>query len=121
MSETKRKVCRVLGYLLCILPATLSALEHFPLWLGKTESCLSLLCILLLALCLWPLKRGLERVQKNPSAWVLWLCLFVFLKVTLPLAQGLFAVAGVALPFSLLGAVFFRLSRRGVKESERND
>lgn len=121
MTKTKRRLLKAIGYALCVVPASLSALEHFPLWLGETKSSLSLFGILLLLLCLWPFKRGLKRVWKNPSIWMLWLCLYVFLKLLLPLARGLFAVAGVALPFSLLGAVCFRLSRIGIKECETHD
>ena len=118
MTKTKRQLLKAMGYALCVVPATLSALEHFPLWLGDTKTSLSLFGVILLALCLWPFKRGLKKVWKNPSLWMLWLCLYLFLKLLLPLAQGLFAVAGVALPFSLLGAVCFRLSRMGIRESE---
>jgi len=121
MTKTKRKLLKAMGYALCVVPAALSALEHFPLWLSETKSSLSLLGVLLLALCLWPFKRGLKKVWKNPSIWMLWLCLYIGLKLTVPLAQGLLAVAGVALPFSLLGAVCFRLSRMGIRESEPHD
>ena len=121
MTTAKRRLLKAIGYALCVVPATLSALEHFPLWISETKTCLSLLGVLLLALCLWPFKRGLQKVWKNPSVWMLWLCLYVFLKLTIPLAQGLFAVAGVALPFSLLGAVCFRLSHMGIREREERD
>ena len=121
MTKTKRKLLKAMGYALCVVPASLSALEHFPLWLSETKSSLSLLVVLLLAICLWPFKRGVQKVWKNPSIWMLWLCLYIGLKLTVPLAQGLLAVAGVALPFSLLGAVCFRLSRIGIKECEPHD
>ena len=118
MHEGKKRALRALGYVFCILPAALAALEHFPLWLSESKSGVSLLGVLVLFLCLLPFKRGVLSLWKNPSAWFLWLCLLVFLKVALPLAEGLLAVAGVAFPCSLLGALCFRLAQRLHKEGE---
>ena len=38
MTKTKRKLLKAMGYALCVVPAALSALEHFPLWLGDTKA-----------------------------------------------------------------------------------
>lgn len=121
MTQAKKRWLKALGYVLCVVPAALATMEHFPLWFSKTQATVSVLSVAVLLLCMVPFRRGLRAMWKNPSAWFLWLCLLLILKLTAPLSQGLLAVAGVAFPTSLLGALCFRLARIPVKESQTND
>ncbi len=110
---TKRSLLfKIIGICLCTLPAAIATLAHFPLWLGEERTAVSALSVAVLALCAIPFRRVLKRVFRSPSAWQLWLVLWILLSVLNPIIVGLRAVCAVACPSSLLGAVFFRLARK---------
>ena len=103
---------RVAGYGLCILPALLSSLEHFPLWFSDRESTLSVLALLLLTLVALPFWKTLKEALKSPSAWTVWFLLWLLLSLFRNVIDGLIAVSLVAFPFSMLGALCFALAKR---------
>ncbi|MBO5788884.1 MAG: hypothetical protein J6R42_02945 [Clostridia bacterium] len=119
MRHHKAFIFTLIGYIFSILPPVLVAIEHFPLWIkaGEKSTC-SALGVMVLLLCLIPLKRGISQALRSPAAWQMWLILFLVLYFTQYIAQGLMAVALVAFPFSVLGAIMFRLAKK-CKEEER--
>ena len=110
---SKAKWLKAIGYLLSTVPPMLATLEHFPLWLsqGKTTA-FSLLGLVLLLLCLIPFRRGFKAWLSTPSAWKMWLLLWAVLYFSQNIFEGLLAVATVALPSSLLGALSFQLAKK---------
>jgi len=113
---TKRTIFRALGYLFCLLPPVLAILEHFPLWAREGgKPMLSGIALLLLLVAVIPLRRGLRVALRawlsSPSAWTVWGVLWL---LTEWLGRISVAVADIALcgtVSSLIGALFFRLSR----------
>ncbi|MDD6981544.1 MAG: hypothetical protein PUJ21_07405 [Clostridia bacterium] len=114
----RAKIYKAVGLALCVLPPALTALSYFPLWLEKRESTFSLLSVCVLFLCALPFHRILREKLKSPSAWQMWLILLILLSLFRNIIDGLRAVACVAVPTSLLGAVFFALAKR---ETARNE
>ncbi len=112
MTNKKQTVYKILGILLCVLPAAITALAYFPLWIQDGKSTISVLSLLILALCAIPARRILKRVLRSPSAWQLWLALWILTSVLDPIISGMRAVSAVAFPTSVLGALFFRLARK---------
>lgn len=110
--NVKSLVYNILGYVLCIVPATICTLTQFPLWMQDRNSCLSLLSLGVLGLCVLPLWRMIKEGLKSPSAWKLWLILFLTFTVVEHIIIGLRIIALVAFPTSALGAVLFRLAKR---------
>ncbi|MBQ9735764.1 MAG: hypothetical protein IJV96_03155 [Clostridia bacterium] len=109
---------RALGLLLCILPPAVATVEHFPLWLGRGESALSLLALLLLTLAAIPLFRILRERLKTPSAWLVWFLLWLFLTVSAPILSSVRVIALISFPTSLAGALCFRLAARAERNTE---
>ena len=106
----KRLLLRILGLILCIAPPALTALEHFPLWLGDDKRALSALALLLLLLCVLPLWRQIKRLLSSPSLWSVWLLLWLFLTLFAPLIQGLTAIAFMGFLGGIPGAICLRLA-----------
>ncbi len=106
------RLLKLLGLLLCVLPPAITALTYFPLWIGKTDSALSVMAILVLSLCALPFWRVLRDALRSPSAWMMWLILFLALSLLESLCEGLRVVALVGCPTSLLGAVCFYFAKR---------
>ena len=112
-----RILLRVLGLGLCTVPPVIATLEHFPLWLGKGESALSLLALCLLALAAIPVFRILRAHFRSPSAWLVWFVLWLFLTVSAPILSSVRVIALISFPTSLAGALCFRLAgRHGASE-----
>ena len=107
---------RIAGYVLCIVPALVSSLEHFPIWLSDRAQALSLFGVLVLLLAVLPLWKTVKQVLKSPSAWMVWVLLWLFLSLFRNIIDGLIAVALVAFPSSMLGALCFYLARRQAKK-----
>ena len=108
--KMKARVYKALGLGFSILPGAIAALTYFPVWVQTREGCFSLIALCLLGLCALPARRVLRRAYRNPSPWLLWLTLLVGLTLAEGLIGELRCVAAVGLPFSLVGAVFFRLA-----------
>lgn len=106
----KRIGFRILGLLLCVLPPVIATLEYFPLWLGDKRSTVSAFTVILLFLAGIPILRLIRHRLRSPSAWMLWLVLWLFLTLFRPIAAAMETIALVSFPTSLAGAVCFRIA-----------
>ncbi len=105
------------GYLFSVGVPILAILERFPFFSrAGGEVILSGLGVLLLVIALIPLRRGvlsrLEAWLKSPSAYSVWLVLFLLCRLLSSITDAVGDVALISTLSSLLGALFFRLSRR---------
>ncbi len=116
----RQLIYKIVGILLCTLPASIATLSYFPLWMRNERSAVSVLSVAVLCLCAIPFKRAIGRALRSPSAWQMWLVLWIGLTMLNAISDGLRAVSAVAFPTSLLGAVFFWLARREEKRSRIN-
>ena len=99
--------------LFCIIPPVFATLEHFPIWASEGgEVMVSALTVILLLICAIPLKRHIAKFFKSPSAWVIWLLIYVIFSLLGKISDDIVAIALVAFPFNFLGALFFMLSKR---------
>ncbi len=121
MVNKKQLTLKIIGTLLCTLPAALTALSYFPLWMQSERSAVSILSLAVLALCAIPARRVIVRALKSPSAWQMWLVLWIALTMLNAISEGLRAVCAVAFPSSLLGAVFFWLARRAASSNDKEE
>lgn len=115
----KARLYKLAGILVSTVPAAVATLRYFPLWLGEERSAISLLSVLLLLLCTLSFRRVLREALKTPSPLMCWVMLFLVLTAFENISRGVRAVALIAIPFSLVGAVFFHLARQW-EEREAN-
>ncbi len=111
------RLLKGIGYFLSVVPASVTAMAYFPLWMGERKSAVSVLSVLLLFLCLLPLWRGVKSILKSPSLWQMWLILYVLLTTLEGILSGVRMVSMVAFPTGLLATVFFKWA----KKVEMND
>ena len=110
------RALRLLGMGLCVLPPAVATLEFFPLWITREDCRLSAIAVVLLLLSALPLLRMLRARLRSPSAWLVWLILWVALSLFEPIVASLRTIALISFPTGLLGALCFRLAKR--KESK---
>lgn len=102
---------RILALVACVVPAVIAIFQQFPVIVQSTEKKVSAIALLLLLIAIIPLKRVLQDLFRSPSAWMIWLVIYVIFKVLGSLSESICAVAIVAVPFSVLGALLFSLAR----------
>lgn len=107
-----KRALTLIGYTLCTVPAAISVLEFFPLWLQNGEKRLSAFAVVLLLLCAVPAFRVIRHHLKTPSALLLWLLLFIFVCAFRAIIDELFVVSLVALAASVPGTVCLLIAKR---------
>ena len=107
-----RRTLNILGYALCTVPAAISVLEYFPLWVESGEKCFSAFALLLMLVSALPVLRALRRHLKTPSALVFWLLLFLFLCAFRSVIDELFVISLIALVGSVPGTVCLFIAKR---------
>lgn len=112
------RLFRLGGYALCVLPPAVATLEHFPVWLREGDTALSGIALLLLLAAALPLLRTLRAHLRTPSAWMVWLALWLALRLICPILDTVARIALISFPTSLLGALLFRLGAR--RDANRN-
>lgn len=118
-SPIKRGVTWLIGMALCILPPVSCILTYFPIWAARGgEYVVSGVTVLLLTVAALPLYRAAKELLRSPAGYTVWLILFIIFFTMSKIAQQMAVVSLVGFVGNLLGAVFFRLSRGGVSESE---
>ena len=108
----KAFILRVIGLAVCILPPVITTLEYFPLWFSETETAISALSAMMIALCCLPFFKQIKQYFRNtPAAWVIWLVIYVLVAVFSKLADGIETVAFIGLISNLLGGCIFRIEK----------
>ena len=119
--RTKYYIFTVLGMVLCIVPAVIAVLRYFPLWLDSAQKRISVMSILLLAICVLPLWRQIKAALKSPSVWQVYLFAGLILFALDKVAGDIAMVFLIACPFSVGGALLFRLAKKAKRLAEVED
>ena len=104
---------RILGFAFSVLPPLIATIDQFPLM--TTAGRHSVLAILAIVLCCAPFFKQLKELLASPSAWMLWLSLFIVCTVLRSLIAEFYVISLLGTIGSVIGAFFFKLSK-GVKE-----
>jgi hypothetical protein len=116
VSNKRKLFFQALGLLFCILPPALATLEYFPIWSAKGgEAMVSGLTLILLFICALPLKRYISAYLKSPSAWVIWLSVYILLSLLSAVIDDVISISLVAFPSNLIGSLFFRIAKKEKK------
>ncbi len=104
---------RIIGLAVCIVPPIITTLDYFPLWFSQTETTLSVLSAMLIALCCIPFyKQIISYFKGTPASWVVWLVIYIIVAVFNKLADGVETVAFMGVLSNLAGGFIFRLEKR---------
>ena len=116
---TRKIVLRALALLISVLPPALAALSYFPLWSSVgADTALSGFTAFLLLLAAVPIFRLIRRMLATPSAWMMWLIIFLLFLALSRVADEMVVVSFVGFVSNGLGAVLFKLAGRGAKNEQ---
>ena len=117
--KTKAALLWFFGMAVCTVPAVLATLEHFPIWVAEGgETIVSGLSVIMLVLCALPFKRQIAAYLQSPSAWVVWLCIFIFSSLLGKIICDIASISFVAFVSNFLGAFIFKWRSKYVKKQE---
>lgn len=120
--KQKHYLFKILGFLFCIVPPLIVTVIKYPLWSANKGATLSVVSVILIVLCCIPFKKYLKEVWKNPSAWQMWLAIFIADIVLENIAQMTKIISLVGFISSIIGAAMFQLSKRySTKETTEDE
>ncbi len=113
LSSKKKVIFYTLGLLFCIIPPAIATLEYFPIWSARGgEAMFSGITLVLLFICALPLKRHISAYLKSPSAWVLWLAIYLILSLLSTIIEDVISISLVAFPSNFIGSLFFKIAKK---------
>lgn len=110
--KQKHYLFKILGFLFCIVPPLVVTVIKYPLWSASKGATLSVVSVILIVLCCIPFKKYLKEVWKNPSAWQMWLFIFLADIILENIAQMTKIISLVGFISSIIGSIMFQLSKR---------
>lgn len=102
---------RALGFAFSVLPPLFATLELFPLMTVAGK--ISVLAIVGVALACVPFVNHLKSLLASPSAWMMWLIIFLLCVILRALVNEFYTISMLGLAGSVVGAVFFKFAKRG--------
>ncbi len=112
MTDAKRFTCRLIGLILSVLPVLICVITYFPIWNERgSRAIISGFALLLIILSVLPFLRVIREYLKSPSAYVIWLFVFLFFLAVSEIADEMTVIAFVGFVGNLLGSVFFALAK----------
>lgn len=114
----KKMLLRILGFAFSVLPPLIATFELFPLMTSAGK--VSVLAILAIVLSCVPFIKHLKRIMSSPSAWLMWLVVFMFCLVLKAVIDEFYTISMLGFLGSLIGAGFFYLAKR-TDEKEKSD
>lgn len=117
--KSVNKALHILALLTCVLPPAICTAMYFPLWQsGGAEVVLAGGGVLILTLCAVPLFKAIRRLMSSPASYVMWLAAFILFFCLSKIAEQMTVISFVGFVSNLLGALMFRIARRGEAENE---
>ena len=99
-----------IALIICIAPALIATLSYFPIWVNKGGACvISGLALCLITISLIPFYKQIGGMLKSPSAYVIWLILFVIFFLLSRIADEMTVISFVGFVSNLIGAALFKI------------
>ena len=113
---------KAIALITCIAPALTATLSYFPIWLNKGDACvISGLALCLITISLIPFYKQVGGILKSPSAYVIWLILFIIFFLLSKIADEMTVISFIGFISNLIGAMLFKLARKLEGKEKNND
>ena len=111
-------ILRLFGMLLSVIPPAVATLFYFPLWQERGAAYLvSGTAVLLLAVSAIPLLRYVRDKLRSPSAYLIWLALFILFALLSRIADEMCVISFVGFIGNTLGAICFGAAKKAGKSA----
>lgn len=110
----KKALLKLLGFAFSVIPPLVATLDQLPLM--STAGKWSVLAIVAIVLCCMPFIKHIKRILASPSAWLMWLLIFVFCIASRAIIDEFYTISLFGLLGSVVGAVLFKLAKEEKKD-----
>ena len=115
-------ICNIAGLIFCTVPVTVAILLYFPIWINKGASSLLSGCsLLLLLMAASPVIKIIKRLFRTPSSYVMWFIAFIIFFMLSEISKDMTVICFVGFVSNLVGAVFFKLSKKYSYKGVKNE
>ncbi len=109
----------LLGLAISVIPVSAAIISYFPIWAEvRNGSVISGISLVLLLIAAKPIYNHLKMSIRSPSAYMLWLSVFVLFFLLSRIADEMTVIAFVGFVSNALGAVLFKMSGLYTKKTE---
>lgn len=108
----KKAFFKFLGFAFSVLPPLIATVDQFPLMTRAGKY--SILAIIAIALCCVPFIKQIKQFFRSPSAWMMWLVIFILCVILRALVDEFYTISMLGLIGSLIGAVCFKIAGKEV-------
>lgn len=117
MTKTRSFIFIALGVLISVTAPLIATVTYFPVWRirGGAET-LSGVALVFILICAMPLARLIKRALSSASIPLLWLYIFIVFYALESIAHEVTVVALVGFISNTVGAILYKIGRKGVKE-----
>ncbi len=113
-------ILRAVAITVSIVPALIAVLSYFPAFVTRgSGTVISGISALLIILAAVPLYKAIRKVLKSPSAWMMWLIIFLVFFLVSDIAAEIEVISFVGLVSNILGAVLFKVAKRLERNEEK--
>ena len=109
------------GLLVCVVPPIIATLEYFPLWFSQTETAVSVLSAMVIAVCCLPFFKQIKAYfNGSPASWAFFAVMWLVTMSLNKLIDGVETISFIGMLSNLAGGFIFRVekhikAREGVK------
>jgi len=119
MKRLKENKYFLIGMLFSVIPPITATAAYFPLWSERgSEYAISGLALMLVLISAVPLFRAANAILKSPSAWGIWLVIFILFTLLSSIAEQMRMISLIGFIGGLIGSYFFKKNRR-IKDEKR--
>ncbi len=120
-SKSKGLILRCIAIIIDVASPLASTVVYFPVWVERSaEATVSGMFVFLGLLSAIPLFRVVKERLRSPSAWMIWLLMFIAFAFLETIVEEVKMIAMVGAISNLIGAGVYKLGKR-IAEKEDND
>lgn len=122
INPSKIILIKSVALFICIVPALIATLSYFPIWVNKGGACvISGLALCLITISLIPFYKQIGGLLKSPSAYVIWLILFIIFFLLSRIAEEMTVISFIGFISNLVGAMLFKLAAKLEGKEKKDD
>jgi chromate transport protein ChrA len=121
MKKLKENGYFLIGMLFSVVPPIAATAAYFPLWSEQgSEYAISGFTLLLILISALPIIRVIKAMLKSPSAWGIWLLIFILFTLLSSIAEQMRMISLIGFTGGLIGTYFFKKNRRIKDEKQKS-
>lgn len=115
MKPWLRKLLKLFALVFCVAPPAAVTLFFFPVWYAENqfEIVIPAAAVLCFCFCAIPLVKWMGSKLKTPSAWMVWVIMFLVLFALEKIIARMVIISFVGALGNIIGAALWKIAEKG--------